>query len=139
VNWKLIFLLTLFGVAMGIAGVIGLRGRIEAIVWLIIFIIYAVIIVKQTPGRYFIQAFIVSVIDGVWIGIIHAIFVSTYLANHHVIAGAFRTLPLHSHRRIWMVILGPVVGAIIGVIAGLVAMAVGKLLKKKTPAVQSQT
>ncbi len=130
-NWKLIFLLAILGIAMAFAGVLGLRGRIEGLVWLVIFIFYAIIIVRNTAGKYFLHAFITCVINGIWIGIIHAAFISTYLANHRVIAGIYRTMPLSNHRRIMTMIAGLMTGLLMGVIAGLTTFAVGKITKKK--------
>ena len=121
---------------MGFAGVAGLPGRTEAAIWLIAFVIFAVIIVRQASGKYFLHAFVVGEMNGIWLGVIHAAFVSTYLAKHHAITNSFRTLPSYGHRRIAMVILGPVIGAIFGIIAGLIAIAVGKVLKKKAPTIQ---
>ncbi len=139
VNWKLILLLTLFGIALAFAGVLGLPGRYEAIIWPVIFIIYAVIIVRKTTGKYFLHAFLTSIINGVWIGVIHAAFMSTYLANHHVISEFYKTMPLSYHRRIMTVIMGLALGVIMGVIAGLVAYAAEKTMKKKESAPQPQS
>ena len=66
-NWKLIFTLSLFGIAMGVASLFGLPGVTEPVLWLVIFVLYAVWIVKKTSGRYFLHAFVVSVINGIWI------------------------------------------------------------------------
>lgn len=137
-NWKLILLLSLFGIVLAFAGVLGLPGRYEAIIWLIVFIIYAVIIVRKTTGKYFLHAFLTSIINGVWIGIIHAAFMSTYLGNHQVIRGIYKTMPLSYHRRIMTVIMGLALGIIMGIIAGLVAYAAEKTMKKKEPAPQPQ-
>ena len=137
-NWKLIFLLTIFGVVMAFAGVIGILGKMEFPIWLVIFIIYAVIIVQQTTDKYFLHAFIVSVINGVWIGIIHAAFVRTYLANNPSMVESYKTMPrlFGNHPRIIMVIAGPIIGAVTGLVAGLFAFIAGKIMKKKGPAIQ---
>lgn len=138
-NWRLILLLTLFGIVLAFAGVFGLPGRYEAIIWLIVFIIYAVIIVRKTTGKYFLHAFLISIMNGVWVGIIHAAFISTYLANHRVIRGIYKTIPLSYHRRIMTVIMGLALGVIMGVIAGLIAYAAEKTMKKKESAPQPQS
>jgi len=137
VNWKLIFLLSLFGIAMAFAGVFGISGRVQTLIWLIILIFYAVVIVRQTTGRYFLHAFTVSVVNGIWIGIIQAAFISAYLRNHHIIKGIYKMMPLISHRRVLMVIMGLLTGAIMGLIAGLIAFAAGKIMKKTEPPSQS--
>lgn len=136
-NWRLILFLSIFGVAVGFAGVLGLPGRTEALMWLIIIVICAVAIVQKTSGKYFLHAFITSIISRVWVGIIHAVFISTYLTNHHVIRGIYRTMPLSSHRRILTIIAEPAIGLSVGVIAGLITFGVGKIMKKNEPATQS--
>ncbi|MFZ1083078.1 MAG: hypothetical protein WAO19_14275 [Candidatus Kryptoniota bacterium] len=135
-NWKLIFLLTLFGIAVAFAGVIGILGEMEFPIWLVIFIVYAAIIVKQTTGKYFLHAFLISIINGVWIGIIHAAFIATYLANNPAMKESYKIMPLRNHPRILMVIMGPIIGAITGLVAGLIVFGAGKLMKKKEPLVQ---
>ena len=46
-NWKLIFALSLFGIAIGLADTFGHVEKIVPVLWLIIFIIYGVIIVRN--------------------------------------------------------------------------------------------
>jgi hypothetical protein len=46
-NWKLIFLLSLFGLAMGFATVFVLPTKIEPVFWLVIFVISAYLIAKR--------------------------------------------------------------------------------------------
>ena len=73
-NWKLIFTLSLFGVAMAIASLFDVTHGIEPFLWLIIFIVYAIVIAKKVGGKYFLHGFLVSFFNGVWIAIIHAAF-----------------------------------------------------------------
>jgi hypothetical protein len=49
-NWKLIFQLSLFGLAMGIATVFVIPSNIEPAFWLVIFLICAYLIAKQSPA-----------------------------------------------------------------------------------------
>ena len=133
-NWRLVLLLSIFGVVMAFAGVFFISGRTEALLWPVIFVIYAVIIVHALPGRYFIHAFAACVINGLWSGIIHAACMTTYLENHHVIREIYKTMPLADHRRIATVLGGIGLGLLMGIIAGLVAYAVGRIWKKKEPA-----
>ncbi len=136
-NWKLILSLSILGVAMAIAGVFGFSGMTSTIVWLLIFIIYAVIIVWKAKNRYFLHAFLVSVLNGLWIGIVQAVFITTYFANHHVISRIYKMLPLNSHRRVLMVITGVLIGVISGPITGLITFAAGRLMKRRSHVAQS--
>jgi len=136
-NWKIIFLLSLTGVVMAFAGVIGLPGRMAALLWMVIFLIYAVIIVRGTSGRYFLHAFYVSLLNGLWTGIIHVAFISTFLANHHVIRGVYKMLPLNNHRRVLMFISELMIGVALGIFSGLITFAAGRIARKREPSVQT--
>jgi len=136
-NWKLIFSLTLFGVAIAFAGVLRLPGRIEAYIWLLVFVIYAVVIVRMTTGKYFLEALVICTINGVWIGIIHAIFISRYLSIHPVMRQIYRMMPLSHHRRLLTVIIEPMIGVLMGTVAGLIAHAFGKIIKKTKPIMET--
>ena len=130
-NWKLIFLLSLVGAAMAVLTVSVIPSTVEPIIWLAIFFGYAWIITNRVPkGKYFLHAFLVSVLNGVWIGLIHAALHDTYLANHVDEAKQFANTPWgdSATSMIWM---GPIFGAIFGVISGLISMLVGKVRKSK--------
>ena len=133
-NWKLIFALSLFGIAMALADTFGHIGKIEPILWLIIFVIYGVIIVRNAPGNYFLHAFLVSVINGVWIGIIHASYHDTYMMNNPDMANMESKMPMFGSPQMTMIILGPIFGALFGLISGLITWIISKLMKKKTVA-----
>ena len=80
-NWKLIVMLSLFGLAMAVLSLFGL-GIFEFVIWLVIFVFYAVIIAKRAPGRYFLHGFLVSIVNSVWVTAIHAGFFSIYAKNN---------------------------------------------------------
>jgi hypothetical protein len=56
-NWKSIFLLSLFGLAMTFATVIWIPVKIEPLFGLIIFVICGYLIVKFSAGKYFLHGF----------------------------------------------------------------------------------
>jgi hypothetical protein len=131
-NWKLIFTLSLFGILMAFASVFGLTGKMEPLIWLVIFIVYGVIIAKQAPGKYFMHAFMVSVINGVWIGIIHGAMFSTYAANNpEMMAQSYDKIPHFATPAIEVVIFGPIFGAVFGIISGLITLLIVKIMKPK--------
>jgi len=131
-NWKLIFLLSLIGAAMAVLTVSVIPSTIEPLVWLVIFALNAWIITSRVPkGKYFLHAFCVSVVSGVWIGLIHAALHDTYLVNHVDEANQFANTPWGTGAlaMIWM---GPIFGAFFGLISGLVSMLAGKLRQPKS-------
>ncbi|PWT96282.1 MAG: hypothetical protein C5B55_00195 [Blastocatellia bacterium] len=133
-NWRLIFLLSTFGVLMAIASVFGMTRGIEPLLWLLIFVLYAWWIVKNCRRLYFLHAFMASVINGIWISIIHAAFFSTYTRHNPEVVEKFKTLPPGVNLRVLMLAIGPLLGAIFGVIAGLFAIVAARVAKKKEDA-----
>ena len=81
-NWKLIFLLSLFGLAMGIATVFVIPSNLEPLFWLVIFVISAYIIAGRAPGKYFLHGLLVSIVNSVWITAAHVLLFDQYLATH---------------------------------------------------------
>ena len=59
-NWRLILMLSLFGLAMALATVWVIPSTVEPIFWLVIFIICAVIIARQVPARHFLHGLLVG-------------------------------------------------------------------------------
>src|SRR6266404_3912775 len=130
-NWKLIFSLSLLGIGMAVASLFGLTRHIEPLLWLAIFVLYAFLIAKNAPSRLFLHGFLVSLVNGVWIAIIHSAFYATYIANNPEMLEDYQKFTQYMNPQIMMLIIGPCVGAITGVIAGLFAVLAGRILKKK--------
>lgn len=130
-NWKLIFLLSLFGVAIAVASLFGWTRGIEPFLWLIIFVLYAWWIAKNAPGKYFLHGLLASVLNGIWISIIHAAFFSLYVRNNPQMLEGFRRLPPSLSPRAMMLIIGPIVGVIFGVLAGLFAVVGSRIVRRR--------
>lgn len=132
-NWKLIIALSLFGVAMAFAGVYGITTQqSEAFIWPFIFMLYAVIIVKSVSGNYFLHGFLVSVLNGIWIGAIHALYFHTYIRNNPGVKKLYEDMPHFASPKITMVVMAPVFGAIFGLVSGLFAYIASRVLKRKS-------
>lgn len=131
-NWKLVLLLSLFGLAMGFATVSVIPSTIEPIFWLLIFLICAYLIARYAPGRYFLHGFLVSVVNSVWITIVHVAMFYTYVANHPEYLQMTEGLPpaLSGHPRRLMFLIGPISGVIFGIILGLFAWVASKLFRR---------
>ena len=131
-NWKLIFLLSLFGLAMAFATVFFIPSNIEPLFWLVIFIICAYLIAKYASGGYFLHGLLVSIVNSIWITATHAAFFYAYIANHPDELKMMDSLPpmMADHPRRMMVVIGPIVGVISGLVLGLFAWVASKILKK---------
>ncbi|HTI37338.1 MAG TPA: hypothetical protein VL484_07270 [Vicinamibacterales bacterium] len=127
-NWKLIFQLSLFGLAMGLATVSVIPSSVEPIVWLVIFGICAYIIATQAAGRYFLHGLSVSIVNSVWITVAHILLFDRYIANHSREASMMRSMPLPDSPRLMMAMMGPVVGVVSGLVLGLFSVVAARLV-----------
>lgn len=128
-NWKLIFGLSLLGLAMAIATVFVIPSNIEPVFWLAIFLVCAFLIARKRPDRHFLHGLLVGIVNSVWVTGAHILFFSQYIANHPKEAAMMTTMPLPNHPRLMMACVGPIVGVISGLIIGLFALVAGKIVK----------
>src|SRR5215470_9617669 len=81
-NWKLIFGLSLFGLAMGLATIFWVPSNVEPLFWLVIFVICALLTAWQLSSRHFIHGLLVGVVNSVWVTAAHIAWFDRYMANH---------------------------------------------------------
>ena len=127
-NWKLIFQLSLFGLAMGIATVFVIPSRIEPVFWLVIFVICAYLIATRCSRGYFLHGLFVSLLNSVWITAAHVVFFDQYITNHRQEAAMMTSMPLPNSPRTMMALMGPVIGLASGVVLGLFSVAAHKIV-----------
>ena len=130
-NYKLIFQLSLFGLAMAIATVFWIPSNVEPLFLLLIFVICAYFIALKSSGKYFMTGFMISIFNCVWIIAGHIIFYQTYLSNHTQEAEMMTKMPLPDSPRLMMLMTGPIIGVISGLILGLFAFIASKIMQKK--------
>jgi hypothetical protein len=128
-NWKLIFQLSLFGLAMALATVYFIPSGIEPICWVFIFVICAYLIAKNCTSKYFLHGFFVSLLNSVWITAAHVLLFKNYISSHPQEAVMMQKMPLPDHPRLMMLMTGPVVGIISGLVLGLFAFIASKFVK----------
>lgn len=130
-NWKLIFQLSLFGLAMGIATVYVIPSNIEPAFWLVIFLICAYLIAKGTvgAGMHFLHGLLLGIANSVWITAAHVLLFDRYVANHAREAAMMQNPSIPFSGKAMMAVVGPVVGVLSGVILGIFALVAGKLVK----------
>ena len=127
-NWKLIFLLSLFGLAMAIATVYVIPSTIEPFFWLVIFLVCAYLIAKHAPRRFFLHGLLTSMLNSVWITATHVLLFDQYAANHVAEVEMMEALPLGA--RTMMIITGPVIGIVSGCVLGLFAFIASKIVRR---------
>ena len=131
-NWKLIFLLSLFGLAMAFATVFWISSNIEPFFWLVIFILCAILIAKYCTTRFFLHGLYVSLVNCVWITAAHILFFHTYMGNHSEMAKRMADMPYSNHPIRMMTITGIFIGILSGLILGLFSFVASKLIKKSS-------
>jgi len=71
VNWKLVFQLSLLGLAMALGTVFFVPAKIEPLFWLVIFVTCAIVIAKKCTKKHFLHGLSVSLANCVWITTAH--------------------------------------------------------------------
>jgi len=128
-DWKLIVLLSGFGLMMAFATVFVIPSNIEPAYWLVIFLVCAYLIARRAPGRHFLHGLCVSLVNSVWITAAHVILFGQYMASHPQEAAMMKSMPVPESPRLMMVLFGPIFGSIFGLILGLFAFLAGKFVK----------
>ena len=128
-NWKLIVSLSGFGLAMGIASVLGFTRGVEGVLWLIIGLVCAVWIARTTLAKQFLHGFMVGLIGGAIAPLIQVIFFSAYLSNNPETTEQFAQVPVGLSVRSFILVMTPIIGILSGVVLGLLAWAVSKIIK----------
>lgn len=128
-NWKLIFQLSLFGLAMGVL-TIWVSGGIEGLLWLAIFLFCAYVIAKRCASGYFLTGFMIGIFNSVWVTACHVIAHEVYMANHSQEAEMMTTMPMPDSPRLMMTFTGPIIGVVSGIILGLFAVIASKIVRK---------
>lgn len=129
-NWKLIFLLSLFGLAIGLAGVALVPSNIEPFCWLIAFIISAIAIARKAPGKYFLHGFLVNILNSVWTTAVHLVLYDKYVAFHPEFLEIFANGSVNVEPRTFMLISGAVAGVLFGLILGLFSWMAAWIFKR---------
>ncbi|HLI93327.1 MAG TPA: hypothetical protein VKU83_06950 [Puia sp.] len=130
-NWRLIFVLSLFGLAMAFATITVIPTYREPWFFLVIFLICAYCIAKWAPGKFFLHGFLVSLLNCVWITAVHIMYSTTYLAHHAQEASQYSKMnaQLGVSPTVAMLLVGPVIGVVSGLILGLFAFVASRMVK----------
>jgi hypothetical protein len=130
-NWKLVFLLSLFGLAMAVGTVFVITSKMEPWFWLAIFVICAWAIAAQAPRKFFLHGFLVGIVNSVWVTAAHVLLYDPYIVHHPREAQMMANGPMAQHPRLMMAIVGPIVGILSGLVLGLFAWIASKLVRSR--------
>ena len=129
-NYKLILLLSLFGLGMAIATVYWIPSSIEPGFWLVIFLLCAYLIARNCNSKFFLHGFLLSLTNCVWITGAHIILFQTYIIHHPEEASMMSSMPTPLNPRLVMLITGIIIGIISGLIMGLFALVASRVTKQ---------
>jgi hypothetical protein len=130
-NWKLIFQLSLFGLAMGIATVFVISSSIEPIFWLAIFLVCAYIIARRAPARPFVHGLMVGIVNSVWVTASHILLFDYYIVHHQQEMAMMTSMPLPDSPRTMMALMGPCIGVVSGIVLGFFSVIAARLLRSR--------
>jgi len=136
-NWKLIFQLSLFGLAMAFATVFFVPSNVEPLLWLPIFLVCAYLIARYAPGKVFLHGLLLGVVNSLWITAVHVLWFDPYLAHHPREAAMMQTMTMPFSPRLMMACVGPVIGVLSGIVIGLFALIAAWMLKRRSPSASS--
>ena len=128
-NWKLILQLSLFGLVMGVATVFVISSSVEPFCWLVVFVISAYAIAHGAPGRPFLHGVLVGLANSVWVTGAHILLVDQYLGRHAREAAMMSSMPMPTHPRLMMALMGPVIGLLSGIVLGIFAVVATRLVR----------
>ena len=126
-SWKLIFGLSLFGLAMAFATVYVVPSNLEPWIWLGIFVVCAIVIAKRAPKRFFLHGLLVSLVNCVWITAAHYLLYDVYAARHAQEI-AMSAQMSHMPPRTMMLVTGPVIGVVSGIVLGFLSWVMSKFV-----------
>ncbi len=135
-SWRLVFLLSLSGLAIGLATTFGLvHAGVEKFVWLVVVVLLAIVIARRAPRRPFVHGVFTGFLAGVLCLFVQGLMFDAYLAHNPSAAQSFQQLPRGMSPRVLMVVLAPLLGALYGVLVGLLAFAIARLTgRSRVPA-----
>jgi hypothetical protein len=128
-NWRLILSLSQFGVAMGVASVLGLAQGYGGILWSLIGIFCAIWIARKLRTRHFVHGLLTGAIGGGIAPLIQVPFFSTYLTNNPRAVADLKQLPAGLSVQTFFLILILVIAVLSGLALGLLSWAAGKIIK----------
>lgn len=129
-DWRLVFLLSLFGLTMAIGTVFIVPSKVEPIFWVAIFIVCAIIIARMDSTAFFVQGLLVGIVNSIWVTGAHMVLFDRYITSHPKEAGMMASMPFPNSPRVMMALVGLGIGIVSGTIIGLFAYICAQIYAK---------
>jgi hypothetical protein len=128
INWKLISLLSLFGIMMGIISVFGLIKNTEWILWIFIGVISASVMARFVKKRHFSHGFYLGMLNVLLATSVQVIFFSEFLSNNSQFAERLESISISMEERLFFLLLAPGVGVLSGLVMGTMTFSAAKFI-----------
>jgi hypothetical protein len=133
-NFRMVALLSLFGLAMGAAAVAGVIPRgMELPLWGVACVVGAILI-GRSSGKRFLTGLVAGTAAELIAYIVILLLFDLYLANNPAAVEAFANLPAGTSPRMVVGVLAPIVSICYGLVTGLLAWLGGRFLTRRAPA-----
>ena len=116
-DWKVIIILSAFGLIMGLLSLKGFTQKIEPFLWLLFTIATALVVSKNIDSGTFLHGLLIGLFWGVINALTQSIFFDTYIANNPQARENFDKITF-VQPRYFVLITGPVIGLVTGVVLG---------------------
>jgi hypothetical protein len=130
-NWRWILMLSVLGLLMAVASLLGWTSGMELWISIGVTLIAAVLLGYNLPAKHFQNGLMVAVFWGVISGALQYLFYDTFIANNPAAAEKLAQMPEGVDARTMMLVSIPISIIINGLILGLLALVAGKLLREK--------
>lgn len=125
-KWNIVLLLSLFGIGMGIASLFGLTENFEIYEWILIALLSAYFLSKQTTHKVFLHGIYTGIAMGILFAVVQASFFGLYLENNPSSAEDWQQAIGGFNPQFFVLLLSPVVGGVYGLVIGALSVAAGK-------------
>ena len=115
---------------MGASTALGISMMVTTILWLAIYGACVFVIASRCSGNYFLNGFMLSLVNIVWVTGFHVIFYKTYLTNNPAIELLYTLLPFSESPRLGMIFMAPILGSFFGLLVGFFSFLVAKVTGK---------
>jgi hypothetical protein len=129
-NWGLILKLSLAGIVIGLASVFADISGVETWIWLLLYVVYAIVIAKQTDSHHFAHGFLVGVFNTVLITMVHLLMFDHYMMTNKAAYEELSSLPSGISPKGAIILISIFVAITAGLIAGLFAFLAGLIMKR---------
>ena len=130
-NWRLIFLLSLFSIVLAAASILGFIQSFEWLMWLVVGIYCGWQFAGKVTDDFFLHGFYLGILNGILNSTFKAVFFHAYISNNPRMAHEFANLPQDLSPQLVLLIMGPIIGAFSGVVFGVLAFLASRVRKRR--------